>query len=63
MERFNQKKLNEIEGNEKYLVRISNRFPVDNEVEINSSWETIRENAKISAQESLVYLELKRHKP
>jgi hypothetical protein len=32
-------------------------------VEINSVWETIRENIKISAKESLDYFELKKHKP
>jgi hypothetical protein len=33
------------------------------EEEINSSWETIRENIKISAKESLGYYELKKDKP
>jgi hypothetical protein len=33
------------------------------EVEINSAWETIRENIKISDNESLGYFELKKHKP
>jgi hypothetical protein len=32
-------------------------------VEINSAWETVRENIKIPAKESLDYLELKKHKP
>jgi hypothetical protein len=32
-------------------------------VEINSAFETIRENIKISAKESLGYFELKKHKP
>jgi predicted transcriptional regulator len=36
---------------------------LDTEVEINSVWETIRENIKISAKESLDYYELKKHKP
>jgi uncharacterized protein YaaR (DUF327 family) len=35
----------------------------DAEVEINSAWETIRENIKISAKENLGYFELKKHKP
>jgi hypothetical protein len=35
---------------------------LDTEVEINSAWETIRENIKISAKESLGYFELKKHK-
>jgi hypothetical protein len=33
------------------------------EVEINSDWETIRENNKISAKDNLGYYELKKHKP
>jgi hypothetical protein len=67
MERFNLKKLNEIEGKEQFCVEDSNRFAaledLDTEVEINSAWETTAENIKISAQESLGYFELKNHKP
>jgi hypothetical protein len=33
------------------------------EVEINTVWGRIRENIKISAEESLGYYELKKHKP
>jgi hypothetical protein len=36
---------------------------LDAEVEINSAWEIIRENINISAEESLGYCELKKHKP
>jgi hypothetical protein len=40
MEMFNLKKLNEVQGKEKYRVEVSNRFAVledlDGEVEINS---------------------------
>jgi hypothetical protein len=36
---------------------------LDDEDEINIIWETIRENIKISAKESLGYYELKKHKP
>jgi hypothetical protein len=65
MERFNIKKLNEIEGKEQYHVDVSNRFAflegLDTVVEINSAWETIRENIEISAKESLGYCELKKH--
>jgi hypothetical protein len=32
-------------------------------VEINSAWETIRKNIKISSKGSLSYYELKKHKP
>jgi hypothetical protein len=35
----------------------------DAEVEINSAWEMIGENIKISANESLDYHELRKHKP
>jgi hypothetical protein len=83
MERFNLKKLNDVEGKEHFRVEVSNRFAasedLDTEVEMNSAWETIRDNTdntanflfymnifillKISAKESLGYLELKKHKP
>jgi hypothetical protein len=36
---------------------------LDAGVEINSPWETISENIKISANESLGYFESKKHKP
>jgi hypothetical protein len=36
---------------------------LDTQVKINSAWETIRENIKISAKESLGYFEFKKHKP
>jgi hypothetical protein len=55
MERFNIKKLNEVEGKEQDHVEVSNRFAaledLDTEVEINSAWETIRKNINISAKE------------
>jgi hypothetical protein len=67
MERFNLKKLNEVEGKEQFRVEVSNRFAaledLDAEVEHNSEWETIREDIKISAEESLSYFELKKYKP
>jgi hypothetical protein len=36
---------------------------LDSAVEINSAWETIRENIKISAKESLGYYGLVKHNP
>jgi hypothetical protein len=67
MEMFNLKKLNEVEGKEKFRVEVSNRFAaledLDLEVEMNSAWETIRENIKFSAKDSLGYFELTKHKP
>jgi hypothetical protein len=67
MERFSHKKLSKVEGKEKYHVEASNRFAaledLDAEVETYTTWETIRENIKISVKESLGYYELKQHKP
>jgi hypothetical protein len=67
LERFNLKKLNEVEGKEEYRIEVSNRIAaaedLDAEVEINNVWETIGENVKISAKESLGYFELQKHKP
>ncbi|PNF14117.1 hypothetical protein B7P43_G01057, partial [Cryptotermes secundus] len=66
-ERFNLKKLNEVEGKEQYHVELLNRFValenLDTEVNVNKAWETNRENIKISAKESLGYYEPKKHKP
>jgi hypothetical protein len=60
IERFNLKKLNNVEGKEQYCVEVSNRFAaledLDEEVEINSGWEIIRENIQISSKENLGYL-------
>jgi hypothetical protein len=50
MERFNLKKLNEVERKEQFCVEVSNTLAAledfDAEVEINSAWETIRGNLK-----------------
>jgi hypothetical protein len=66
-ERFNLKTLNNVEGKEQFHVEVSNRFAalevLGTQVEINSAWETIRDNIKISAKESLGYFKLKKHKP
>jgi hypothetical protein len=47
MEKFNLKKLNNVEGKEKYRVEVSNKFAaledLDAEVEINTILETITE--------------------
>jgi hypothetical protein len=63
IERLNLKKLNEVEGKEKYRVEISNKFTalenIDAEVDINRAWETIKEDTNISTKESLGYYELK----
>jgi hypothetical protein len=67
MKRFTLKELNKVESKEQYHVEVSNRFAalqdLDTDVEVNSSWERIPENIKISAKESLGYYELRTHKP
>jgi hypothetical protein len=67
MEAFNLKKLNKVEGKEKYRVEVSKRLAglehLDAEMEINTVWETVRGNIRISAKESLGYYEPKQHKP
>jgi hypothetical protein len=64
MERFNLKKLNEVGDKEHYHIEVSNRFAGLEDLgpmkDINSVWETIRENIKLSAKE---FYELKKHKP
>jgi hypothetical protein len=48
MEMFILKKVNEVRGKEQFRVEVSNRFAAledsDADVEINSAWETMREN-------------------
>jgi hypothetical protein len=67
LERFDLKKLNDVEVKEKYQVEISNRLAaledLDESFDINNAWESIRENIKISAKENLGYQKLKHNKP
>jgi hypothetical protein len=47
MKIFSLKKLNEVESKEQFCVEVSNRFAdLDAEMETNSAWEMIREQAK-----------------
>jgi len=66
-ERFNLRKLNELEVKEKYQIEIKNRFAalenLDVDEDVNRAWENIKENIKTSATESLGLHELKQHKP
>jgi hypothetical protein len=56
MERFNLKKLKEVDGKEQYRVEISNRFTdlenLDTEVDIYRVWESVR--GKIKFQQKRV---------
>jgi hypothetical protein len=67
MERFNVKKLNEGDVKEQHQVTIRNMFAaletLQDSGDINGAWDNIRENIKISAQESLGYCESKHRKP
>ena len=65
-ERFNFRKLNEMEVRKQYHIEITNRCAAlenlsDGE-DINRAWENIKENIKTSAKEKLVLHELKQQK-
>jgi hypothetical protein len=66
MHRFDLKKLNDAEVKEQYQVKIKNRFATlencDDNVDMNTAWENIRENIKASAKDSLGHYELLQHK-
>jgi hypothetical protein len=65
--RFNMRKLSDLENKKKYQIEITNRFAalenVSEEEDINRAWESIKENIKTSATESLGMQEIKQHKP
>jgi hypothetical protein len=66
-ERFNLRKLNKLEVRKQYQIEITNRFAalenLSDDEDIDRAWESIKENVKTSATESLVLQELKQHKP
>ena len=66
-EKFNLRKLNELEVRKQYQTETENRFAalenVSDSKDINRTWENIKENIKTSAKESLGLHELKQHKP
>jgi len=66
-ERFNLRKLNELEVWKQYQTEIRDKFAAlenlsDGEDINNRAWENIKENIKTSAKESLGLHELKQHK-
>jgi hypothetical protein len=65
-ERFNFKKLGELQIREQYQIKISNRFTTLENLnvseDIDRAWENIKESIKISAKESLGLYERKQHK-
>jgi len=66
-ERFNLRKLNELEVKKKYQTEITKRFAalenLNVDEDVNRAWENIKENITTSAKESLGLHELKQHKP
>jgi len=65
--RFNLRKLNDLEVRKQYQIEITNTFSalenVSEDEDINRAWESIKENIKTSAAESLGMHEMKQHKP
>jgi len=61
-ERFNLRKLNELEGRKEYQIKMSIRFAglenLSNNEDINRVWEKIKENIKTSSKSSLGLHEL-----
>jgi len=67
VERFNLRKLNELQVRNQYQIKISNKYAalenLNDSKDINRAWENIKENIKISAKEILGLYELKQHYP
>ena len=65
-QRFNLRKLNEPEVREQYQIEITNRFAalenLNNDEDVNRTWENIKENIQTSAKESLGLHEFKQNK-
>jgi hypothetical protein len=66
-ERFNLRKLNDLEVRKQYWIEITNRFAAlenaSDDKDINRAWESIKENIKTSDKESLGLHEMNQHKP
>ena len=66
-ERFNLKKLNELEVRKEYQIEITNRFAalenISDDEDINRAWENIEENIRRSAKNSVGLYKLRQYKP
>ena len=66
-QRFNLRKVNEPELREQYQIEITNRFAasenLNDDEDVNRTWENIKENIQTSAKERLGLHELKQNKP
>jgi hypothetical protein len=67
MERFNLKKLSELDVRKKYQIKIANRITdlenLSDSQDINRAWENIKENIRTLTKENIGLYELKQHKP
>jgi hypothetical protein len=67
LDRFDLRKLDDLDVKERYQVETSNRFAAlensEKSLEINSAWKSIGENNKTSVKENLGYHMLKHNKP
>ena len=67
VEKFNLRKLRELEVRKQYQIKTSNTFAALDNLsdcgDINRTWENIKENIKTSAKESLGLHVLKQRKP
>ena len=65
-QRFNLRKLNELEVREQYQIEITNRSAalenLSDDEDVDRTWENVKENIKTSAKESLGLHELKQNK-
>ena len=66
-QRFNLSKLNDLEVRKQYQINITNRFAalvnLNEDEDVNRTWENIKENIEISEKGSLGVHEWKQHKP
>jgi len=66
-QRFNLRKLNEPEVTEQYQIEITNRFAalenLNDDEDVDMTWENIKENSQTSAKENLGLQQLKQNKP
>ena len=66
MERFNLRKLSELQVRQQYQIEITNRFAalenLNDSQDINRAGKNVKENIRTSAKESLGLYELQQHK-
>jgi hypothetical protein len=62
---FNMRKPNDLEVRKQYQIEITNRFValenLNDDEDVNTTWENIKENIQTSAKEILGLCELKQH--